>query len=66
MNGIVATTEDDVVSRDIICEPLCTCVFDAKAGLALNDHFVKLIVWYDHEWVYSCKVLDLFMHTARG
>jgi glyceraldehyde-3-phosphate dehydrogenase/erythrose-4-phosphate dehydrogenase len=31
----------------------------------LNDHFVKLIVWYDNEWV-SCKVLDLFMHTARG
>ena len=66
MNGIVAYTEDDVVSTDIISEPPCTCVFDAEAGFTLNHHFVKPIVWYDNEWVYSCKVLDLFMHTARG
>jgi hypothetical protein len=57
--------EDDAVSTDIIGEPPCTCVFDAKAGIALNDHFVKLIVWYDNEWVYSCKVLDLSIHAAR-
>lgn len=49
MNGIVAYTEDDVVSTDIIGEPPCTCVFDPKAGIALNDHFVKLIAWYDNE-----------------
>jgi glyceraldehyde 3-phosphate dehydrogenase len=63
MKGIVAYTEDDVVSTDIIGEP-CSCVFDAKAGIALNDHFVKLIAWYDNEWGYSCKVLDLIMHMA--
>ena len=63
MKGIVAYTEDDLVSTDIIGEP-CTCVFDAKAGIALNDHFVKLIAWYDNEWGYSCKVLDLIMHMA--
>ena len=63
MKGIVAYTEDDVVSTDIIGES-STCVFDAKAGIALNDHFVKLIAWYDNEWGYSCKVLDLIMHMA--
>jgi glyceraldehyde 3-phosphate dehydrogenase len=66
MNGIVAYRGDNVVSRDIIGEPSCTCVFDAKVGLALNVDFVKPIVWNDNEWFYSCKVLDLFMHTARG
>src|SRR5215471_9773311 len=63
MQGIIGYTEDDVVSSDFIGEP-CTCVFDAKAGIALNDHFVKLIAWYDNEWGYSCKVLDLIMHMA--
>jgi glyceraldehyde 3-phosphate dehydrogenase len=63
MKGIIGYTEDDVVSSDFIGEP-CTCVFDAKAGIALNDHFVKLIAWYDNEWGYSCKVLDLLMHMA--
>jgi glyceraldehyde 3-phosphate dehydrogenase len=63
MKGIIGYTEDDVVSTDMIGEP-CTCVFDAKAGIALNDHFVKLIAWYDNEWGYSCKVLDLIMHMA--
>ncbi len=63
MKGIIGYTEDDVVSSDFIGEP-CTCVFDAKAGIALNDHFVKLVAWYDNEWGYSCKVLDLIMHMA--
>jgi glyceraldehyde 3-phosphate dehydrogenase len=63
MKGIIGYTEDDVVSTDMIGEE-CTCVFDAKAGIALNDHFVKLIAWYDNEWGYSCKVLDLIMHMA--
>jgi glyceraldehyde 3-phosphate dehydrogenase len=63
MKGIIGYTEDDVVSTDFIGDPR-TCVFDAKAGIALNDHFVKLIAWYDNEWGYSCKVLDLIMHMA--
>jgi len=63
MKGIIAYTEDDVVSSDIIGDPH-SCVFDARAGIALNDHFVKLIAWYDNEWGYSCKVLDLIMHMA--
>jgi len=63
MKGIIGYTEDDVVSSDFIGEP-CTCVFDAKAGIALNDRFVKLVAWYDNEWGYSCKVLDLIMHMA--
>jgi glyceraldehyde 3-phosphate dehydrogenase len=63
MKGIIGYTEDDVVSSAMIGEP-CTCVFDAKAGIALNDHFGKLIAWYDNQWGYSCKVLDLIMHMA--
>jgi glyceraldehyde 3-phosphate dehydrogenase len=63
MKGVMGYTEDDVVSSDFIGES-CTCVFDAKAGIALNDRFVKLVAWYDNEWGYSCKVLDLLMHMA--
>ena len=61
LKGIMGYTEDDVVSQDFIGES-CTSVFDAKAGIALNDHFVKLVSWYDNEWGYSCKVLDLIAH----
>jgi len=61
MKGILAYTEDDVVSTDFIGES-CTSVFDAKAGIALNDGFVKLISWYDNEWGYSCKLVDLIRH----
>jgi glyceraldehyde 3-phosphate dehydrogenase len=63
MKGIVAYTEDKVVSSDFIGES-CTCVFDADAGIPLNDHFVKVVGWYDNEWAYSCKVLDLILHMA--
>jgi glyceraldehyde 3-phosphate dehydrogenase (phosphorylating) len=63
LKGIMRYTEDDVVSSDFIGES-CTCVFDAKAGIALNDRFVKLVAWYDNEWGYSCKVVDLVMHMA--
>ncbi|MFN0166653.1 MAG: type I glyceraldehyde-3-phosphate dehydrogenase [Bryobacteraceae bacterium] len=63
MKGVMGYTEDDVVSSDFIGES-CTCVFDAKAGIALNDRFVKLVAWYDNEWGYSCKVLDLVLHMA--
>jgi glyceraldehyde 3-phosphate dehydrogenase len=63
LKGILGYTEDDVVSSDFIHESR-TSVFDAKAGIALNDTFVKLVAWYDNEWGYSCKVLDLIAHMA--
>ncbi len=61
LKGILGYTEDDVVSTDFVHE-YCTSVFDAKAGIALNDNFVKLISWYDNEWGYSNKCLDLVSH----
>ncbi|SIN95923.1 type I glyceraldehyde-3-phosphate dehydrogenase [Halodesulfovibrio marinisediminis] len=65
LKGILAYTEDAVVSTDFVGES-CTSVFDAEAGIALNDNFVKLISWYDNEWGYSCKVLDLLAHVAAN
>ncbi len=63
LKGIMGYTEDAVVSSDFIGET-CTSVFDATAGIALNDNFVKLVSWYDNEWGYSCKVLDLICHMS--
>jgi len=66
LKGILGYTEDDVVSQDFIGES-CTSVFDAGAGIALNEHFVKVVAWYDNEWGYSCKLLDLiaYMDTVK-
>ncbi|EMD2986094.1 glyceraldehyde-3-phosphate dehydrogenase [Salmonella enterica] len=64
MKGILGDTEDDVVSTDFNGE-VCTSVFDAKASIALNDNFVKLVSWYDNETGYSNKVLDLITHISR-
>ncbi|MDR1820923.1 MAG: type I glyceraldehyde-3-phosphate dehydrogenase [Oscillospiraceae bacterium] len=61
--GILGYTEDAVVSSDFIHDHR-TSIFDAKAGIALTDRFVKLVSWYDNEWGYSCKVLDLVRHIA--
>jgi glyceraldehyde 3-phosphate dehydrogenase len=61
--GILGYTEDDVVSNDFLGES-CTSVFDAGAGIALTDTFVKLVAWYDNEWGYSCKCIDLIRHMA--
>ena len=61
LKGIIGYTEEPVVSTDMINE-VCTSVFDASAGIMLNPTFVKLIAWYDNEWGYSCKVLDLIEH----
>ncbi len=61
MKGILGYTEDAVVSSDFYTEER-TCVFDSKAGIALNDTFFKLVAWYDNEWGYSCKVLNLIQH----
>jgi len=59
--GILAYTEDEVVSTDFLGES-CTSVFDADAGIALTDTFMKLVAWYDNEWGYSCKCVDLIRH----
>ena len=60
----VQTVKDEVVSSDFIHDPR-TCVFDAKAGISLNSNFVKLVAWYDNEWGYSCKTVDLVIHMAK-
>ncbi len=63
LNGILDYTEDEVVSSDFLGDPH-TSIFDAKAGISLNDNFVKLVSWYDNEWGYSNKVCDLILHMA--
>ncbi len=62
LNGILGYTEDAVVSSDFISDAR-TSIFDAQAGIALNDNFVKLVSWYDNEWGYSNKVLDLIAYA---
>ncbi|WP_286267292.1 type I glyceraldehyde-3-phosphate dehydrogenase [Thalassotalea atypica] len=64
LKGILGYTEDEVVSNDFIGET-CTSVFDAKAGIALTDTFVKVVTWYDNEIGYSNKVLDLVAHIVE-
>ena len=63
LKGILGYTEDAVVSTDFIGEDR-TSVFDAGAGIMLNETFVKVVSWYDNEWGYSCKVVDLILHMA--
>jgi len=62
--GIIGYTEDQVVSTDFIGDTRSS-IFDAKAGLALNSNFVKLISWYDNELGYSHRVVDLLVHVAK-
>ena len=61
MKGILGYTDEDVVSSDFYTDPR-TSIFDAKAGIMLNETFVKLVSWYDNEWGYSNKVLELINH----
>ncbi|KAG2234566.1 hypothetical protein INT48_000469 [Thamnidium elegans] len=64
MKGILGYTEDSVVSTDFVGE--ChSSVFDAKAGIQLSPTFVKLVSWYDNEYGYSCRVVDLLRHAAK-
>lgn len=63
MKGVLGYTEDKVVSTDFVGES-CTSVFDADAGIQLDKTFVKVVAWYDNEWGYSCKVLDLVKRIA--
>lgn len=60
--GIIGYTEDEVVSQDFVSEPR-TSVFDAKAGLELNSNFYKLISWYDNEFGYATKIVDLIEYS---
>ena len=64
LKGIMAYTEEMIVSSDFNGDDH-TCIFDAKAGIQLNDTFVKVLAWYDNEWAYSCKVLDLTEHVYK-
>ncbi|CAM8953501.1 unnamed protein product [Rhodiola kirilowii] len=65
LKGILGYTEDDVVSTDFIGDSRSS-IFDAKAGIALNDNFVKVVSWYDNEWGYSSRVIDLIVHMASA
>ncbi|MBW8888162.1 MAG: type I glyceraldehyde-3-phosphate dehydrogenase [Fibrobacteres bacterium] len=62
--GIIGYTEEQVVSNDFLGDPR-TSIFDADAGIALSDTFVKLVAWYDNEWGYSNKLVDLILHMAK-
>ena len=64
MKGVLEYVDDEVVSSDFRTDAH-TSIFDAKAGIALNDHFVKLVAWYDNEWGFSNKMLDLTRHIDK-
>jgi len=64
LRGILGYTEDEVVSTDFVGEETSS-MFDAKAGIALNKNFVKLVAWYDNEWGYSKRVVDLLVYAAQ-
>ncbi|MBL7851457.1 MAG: type I glyceraldehyde-3-phosphate dehydrogenase [Cyclobacteriaceae bacterium] len=64
MKGILGYTEDEVVSQDFVGDAR-TSIFDAKAGIALNDQFVKVVAWYDNEWGYSNKLIDMVLELAK-
>jgi glyceraldehyde 3-phosphate dehydrogenase len=64
LKGILDYTEDEVVSTDFVGTS-ASSTFDAKAGISLNQNFVKLIAWYDNEWGYSARVCDLIAHMAK-
>ncbi|KAE8149613.1 glyceraldehyde-3-phosphate dehydrogenase [Aspergillus avenaceus] len=64
LKGILGYTEDDIVSSDLNGDDHSS-IFDAKAGIALNDHFIKLVSWYDNEWGYSRRVVDLISYISK-
>eukprot|EP01041_Mallomonas_annulata_P004868 gene4868-9699_t len=64
MKGILGYTDEALVSQDFVSCPTSS-VFDAKAGIMLNPRFVKLVAWYDNEWGYSNRVVDLMCHMAK-
>ncbi|MGJ1516264.1 type I glyceraldehyde-3-phosphate dehydrogenase [Sphingobacterium siyangense] len=64
LKGILGYTEDEVVSSDFLGDAR-TSIFDAKAGISLNDKFVKVVSWYDNEWGYSNKIVDLVLEVGK-
>ncbi|RZS01178.1 hypothetical protein BHM03_00031001, partial [Ensete ventricosum] len=77
LKGILGYADEDLVSTDFVGDNSCylnlllnlnrsnrSSIFDAKAGISLNEHFVKLVAWYDNEWGYSSRVVDLIRHMA--
>jgi len=64
LNGILGFTEEELVSTDFIHDPRSS-IYDSEASIILNPNFIKLISWYDNEWGYSCRVVDLCCHVHR-
>jgi glyceraldehyde 3-phosphate dehydrogenase len=64
MKGVLGYTEEELVSTDFIHDNRSS-IFDAKAGISLNDNFVKLVSWYDNEWGYSSRVIDLILYISK-
>jgi glyceraldehyde 3-phosphate dehydrogenase len=64
LKGVLGYTEESVVSTDFRGCSL-TSIYDAKAGIVLVPHFAKIVSWYDNEWAYSCKVLDMVRVSAK-
>ena len=63
LSGILGYTDEEVVSMDFRTDPRSS-IFDAKAGMELNSNFFKVVSWYDNEWAYSCRVIDLMLAMA--
>ena len=64
LKGILEVTEDDVVSQDFVSDTH-TCIVDVKAGIALNSTFYKIVAWYDNEYGYAAKLVDLAVHVSK-
>merc|ERR1712232_1403683 len=64
MKGVLDWTDEEVVSQDFVSCP-ASSVFDVRAGIALNDTFVKLVSWYDNEWGYSNRLIDLAIYMKK-
>merc|ERR1711948_85994 len=64
MKGVLDWTDEEVVSTDFVAHP-ASSIFDVGAGIPLNDNFVKLVSWYDNEWGYSNRLVDLACHMSK-
>ncbi len=64
MKGVLGYTEDEIVSSDVLHDPHSS-VFDSHAGLSLNNNFHKVVSWYDNEWGYSNRMIDLAQHIQK-